>query len=456
MSAAQQAKKYLFAIVTVYMCYLTHGVQAIIFSQNQVDFYTQWGFTDPALGAAAVSTAIVWTGVGKFVSVWIGGEISDRIGRKIPAVCGGILYIISFVVMLITTDATVAAVAGFATGVATSGFWDGALYPAIAEANPRQAGATTIGIKAVISVSGIIYPLFVAMNSNHMVETLADGTKQVVATANTGDWHINIWIAIVLSVIATIFAILTPFIYDDERKQGIGETEADKSAAKNAAEAEIQAARDAMLEKPGFLTQAITLLYGFVIMFIMYGAQQYSKAFGINNLGLDPVAAAGMTSIYTAGSIIAVLFWAFMMGKLRWNPTKVILIDSIIAICGLGIVILALPLGIGAGAVYVGIALLGFGAAGGMLQTGVTQRQMYCPGPRGRNVGMYYTFMGAASVFLPGIVGAMTAATGEAQAVWVMMVLLLCAAVLSLLMALFLVKEHKKLFGYSAMEKMRD
>ena len=53
------------------MCYLTHGVQAIIFSQNQVNFYTQWGFTDAAAGAAAVSMAITWTGVGKFVSVWI-------------------------------------------------------------------------------------------------------------------------------------------------------------------------------------------------------------------------------------------------------------------------------------------------------------------------------------------------------------------------------------------------
>ncbi len=452
MSAVEHAKKYLFAIVTVYMCYLTHGVQAIIFSQNQVDFYTQWGFTDHALGAAAVSTAIVWTGVGKFISVWAGGELSDRIGRKIPAVLGGVLYIISFIIMLTTTNATVAAVAGFLTGVATSGFWDGSLYPAIAEANPRQSGATTIGIKAVISVAGIIYPIFAALNANHVYDK---ATETIVTTANTGDWHINIWIAIVLSVIATILAIITPFIYDDKRKQ-VGEDAEGKAAAKNAAEAEIQAARDAMLQKPSFGVQAVTLLYGFVIMFIMYGAQQYSKQFGQAHLGLDPVAAAGMTSIYTAASLAAVLFWAFMMGKLRWNPTKVILIDSIIAICGLGIVLLALPLGIGAGAVYVGIALLGFGAAGGMLQTGVTQRQLYCPGPRGRNVGMYYTFMGAASVFLPGIVGAMTAATGEANAVWVMMILLLAAAVLSLLMAFYLVGQFKKQFGYSAMAKMQD
>lgn len=452
MSAAKQAKKYLFAIATVYMCYLTHGVQAIIFSQNQVDFYTQWGFTDPKLGAAAVSTAIVWTGVGKFISVWIGGEISDRIGRKLPAVLGGVLYVISFVIMLVTDNATVAAVAGFLSGLATSGFWDGALYPAIAEANPRQAGATTIGIKAVISVSGIVYPLFAALNADHVLDK---ATNTVVTTANTGDWHINVWVAIILSVIATVCAIFTPFVYDDQRKTKV-DSDSDKAAAKNAAEAEIQAARNAMLKKPNGLTQFVTLFYGFVIMFIMYGAQQYSKAFGQAHLGLDPVAAAGLTSIYTAGSIIAVLFWAFMMGKLRWNPVKVILIDSIIAVAGLGVVLLALPLGVGAGAVYVGIALLGFGAAGGMLQTGVTQRQLICPGPRGRNVGMYYTFMGAASVFLPGIVGAMTSATGEASAVWIMMVLLLVAAILSVLMALYLISQFKGMFGYSALEKVRD
>ncbi|MCR5583138.1 MAG: MFS transporter, partial [Eggerthellaceae bacterium] len=189
---------------------------------------------------------------------------------------------------------------------------------------------------------------------------------------------------------------------------------------------------------------------------IMYGAQQYSKQFGTAYLGMTATDSATLTSIYTFGSIIAVLFWAFMMGKLRWNPVKVIMIDSIIAIAGLAAVLLALPLGIGVAGVYIGLALVGFGAAGGMLQTGVTQRQLICPGPRGRNVGMYYTFMGAASVFLPFIVGAMTTAVGESSAVWIMMILLLAFAILALLMALYLVSQYKGMFGYSALEKMRD
>ncbi len=429
--AAAQAKKYLFAIATVYMCYLTHGVQAIILSQNKENFYTQWGYTDPAAGAAAVSMAITLTGVGKFVTVWAGGELSDRIGRKIPAVLGAVLYVICFLMLLFTDNFYLACVAGFLAGVATSGFWDGALYPAVAEASPKYAGSTTIGIKAVISIAGIAYPLFAAMNSG-------------------SSWHINIWIPIVLSVICVVLCAATPFVYDDKRKQAA--TGANNTNATNQADAEIQAAKDAMLTKPNAFTNFLTLFFGFVIMFIMYGAQQYTKAFGQNNLGLDSVAAAGLTSIYTAGSIIAVLFWAFMMGKLRWEPIKVMLIDSALAVIALAVVIIALPLNLGVYAVYFGIAVLGFSAAGGMLQTGVTLRQQMCPGPRGRNVGMYYTFMGFASVFLPFIVSGMTSAIGETTAVWVMMILLLVASVVSTAMSVYVCVQFKKQFGYSALK----
>ena len=434
MSAAQIAKRYLFAIATTYMCYLTHGVQAIILSQNKVNFYTQWGYTDATAGAAAVSMAIVWVGIGKFVSVWVGGELSDRIGRKIPAVVGGVLYIICFVMMLYSQDVTMACVAAFLSGVATSGFWDAGLYPAVQEATPKYASSAVIGIKFVISVAGIVYPLFAASN---------------VVTEVGDAWQINIWVAIVMSVIATVMAIFTPFLYDDQRKQS-SDTGSD---AKNKAEEEIQAAKDAMLSKPNAMVQFCTLFYGFVCMFIMYGAQQYTKAFGITNLGLDPMAAAGMTSIYTAGSLIAVLFWAVMMGKLRWNPVRVILIDSIFTTVALAVVLIALPLNLGAGVVYVAIAMLGFFAAGGALQTGLMIRQQFCPGPKGRNVGMYYTFMGAASVFLPSVVAFMTTSIGEASAVWTMMVLLLIGGVIATCMMLYLVSQSQKLFGYNVLKE---
>ena len=58
-AAAEKVKHYGFALATVYMCYFTYGIQALILSQNKVNFYTQWGITDPTAGSAAVSMAAV-------------------------------------------------------------------------------------------------------------------------------------------------------------------------------------------------------------------------------------------------------------------------------------------------------------------------------------------------------------------------------------------------------------
>ena len=95
----------------VYMAYFTHGIQAIILSQNQVNFYTQWGYADAVEGAAAsYPSPSRATGFGKMLTVWIGGEFSDRIGRKKMAMAGGILYILCFAGLLFSTSFPVACV----------------------------------------------------------------------------------------------------------------------------------------------------------------------------------------------------------------------------------------------------------------------------------------------------------------------------------------------------------
>lgn len=424
-------KKYLLSLVTVYMCYFTHGIQAIILSQNKVNFFTQWGYTDPVAGAQAVSLAITATGFGKFLTVWIGGAVSDKIGRKKMAVAGGVLYIICFAGLLFTTNFTVACICAFLAGVATSGFWDASLYPAAQEAAPKFAGSALIGIKAFVSISGIIYPLM------------------VVYFANAGNWHINVWIPLVFSIVCTIFAMLSPFVYDDQMKKVVKTAD---GGTINAAQAEIDEVKSRMLQKPNALVNFSTMFYGFLCMFIMYGAQQYTKAFGISNCGLTEIQAAGMTSIYTFGSIIAVVFWAIMMGKLQWNPLKVLLIDSVFTAVALAIVLLVKNVVV----IYVAIALLGFFAAGGALQTGLRVRQELCPGPKGKNTGIYYTWMGLASCFLPYMVSAMTKSVGEQAAVYTMMALLLVAAVIAIVMMSYLTVQYKRIFGTSPLKEVKQ
>ena len=79
-----RAKKYLWSILCVYFCYLTHGIQAIILSQNNVNFAKQWGFnmTDPQSAAYAAGLAAVSRACNAFVNDngVITGYITDGVG----------------------------------------------------------------------------------------------------------------------------------------------------------------------------------------------------------------------------------------------------------------------------------------------------------------------------------------------------------------------------------------
>lgn len=424
-----KAKKYILSMVTVYMAYLTHGMQALIFSQNQVNFALKWGFdmSDPesaayAAGAAAVSTAIAWTGFGKFISVWIGGEISDRVGRKKLMIGGAALYIVCFATMLMTTNATLAAFAGLMAGVATSGFWDASGYPAVQEAYPAAPGTALIMIKFFVAASSIFYP--------------------IICVA-TGNLQINVMLPLVLSVVVLVLACMAKFVYDDEKAKMGGQ------GGKKADQAEIDAAKARLLVAPGAATKLLTYFYAFLVMAVMYGAQQYTKAFGLAYCGLSEMQAASFTTMYQVGSIVAVAFWAVMMSKLKWHPLKVLIIDSAMTAVALLGVLFIHQVAI----VYVAILLLGFGCAGGALQTGLSVVQEFVPGPKGRNTGIYYTFMGAASYLMPVVVGRLTIISGESKAVYTLMVLMFVLAAIQVLATLYLIGRYKKVFGESPMKK---
>ncbi len=424
-----KAKKYFLSMVTVYMAYLTHGMQALIFSQNQVNFAIKWGFdmSDPnsaayAAGAAAVSTAIAWTGLGKFLSVWIGGEISDRVGRKKLMIGGAALYIVCFATMLTTTNATIAAFAGLMAGVATSGFWDASGYPAVQEAYPAAPGTALIMIKFFVALSSIFYPII------------------AVKTAAAGNWKFNIVLPLVLSCVVLVLAVLAPFVYDDEKKAGAG-----KGTDANEIQAEIEAGKARQLVAPGAFTKLITYFYAFLVMAVMYGAQQYTKAFGLAYCGLSEIQAASMTTMYQVGSIVAVAFWAVMMSKLKWHPLKVLIVDSVMTVVALLGVLFIHQIAI----VYAAILLLGFGCAGGALQTGLSVVQEFVPGPKGRNTGIYYTFMGAASYTMPVIVGKLTVISGESAAVYTLMILMCVLAAVQAVATVYLIFRYKKVFGES-------
>lgn len=479
-----KAKKYIWSMIAVYMAYLTHGMQALIFSQNKVAFAMKWGFDmsnpDSATylaGAAAVSTAIAWTGFGKMISVWIGGEISDVIGRKKMMIGGAILYVLCFIAMLTSSNATVAAAAGLMAGLATSGFWDASGYPAVQEAYPAAPGTALIMIKFFVALSSIFYPL--------------------IAVA-TGSLVVNTVIPLVMSFVVLALAFFASFAYDDETKGMDSSAKMKKlsvplavvvvsivayialsaklgvnspigtyfpivmcvvillmakftDTSNGVLSEEIVAAQKRQIVAPGNFTSVLTYFYAFMVMAVMYGAQQYTKAFGSAYCGLTEMQAASMTTIYQVGSIAAVAFWAVMMSKLKWHPLKVLIADTVMTVVALLGVLFIHKIAI----VYIAILLLGFGCAGGALQTGLSVVQEFVPGPKGRNTGIYYTFMGIASYLMPVIVGNLTVTVGESKAVYTLMMLMCALAILQLVITVYFIARYKKVFGYSPLGQQK-
>ena len=231
-----RGKKYLLTLAVVYLAYLTHGIQAIVISQNSANLQIQWN-----VDSAGISSVISYTGLAKFITVWICGEISDKIGRKKMAAIGAIMYTVCFIGLMTTKSYAVACVMAFMAGAATS-FFDGSLYAAAQESWIAAPGSAVILIKGFISVSGTIYPLLVA------------GLR----SAGGSLWMVGMILPAVMSVILLIISLIAPYSYDEEmkarKKAGAATSFFDGSLYAAAQESWIAAPGSAVILIKGFIS----------------------------------------------------------------------------------------------------------------------------------------------------------------------------------------------------------
>lgn len=423
-----KARKYLLTLLGVYLVYMTHGIQAIILSQNLDQFVVKW-----ACSKADVYSAIAYCGLGKLLFIWICGELSDRFGRKIMIGLGAVMYVIFFATLLITHNYTIAAFSSFLAGAATS-FFDGGCYPALQESWPKAPGTAVILVKGFISISGLFYPLI------------------VVALRTSGSWQTGIVIPLVMSVIVLIVSLLAPYSYDEElkeRKEAIksGQIPAPDKSTGKVMDEDTKRATARFIVKPSKIVPIGCALYGFIAMASMYSAQQLLTRYGMTVVGMDDMSAAALTSLYTGGSLAAVIIWGVFMSKFRWRPLKVLLIDTAGSALGyLMVLTLSSPT-----SVQIASLAIGFFAAGGALQCGIALMQEFNPGNKGRNVGIYYTFMGLASYAIPVIQSVLTSQSNEGNAIGYSLLLNLCLNVIGLAFMVGLAVNYKKWFGVSFM-----
>ncbi|EFR44839.1 MFS transporter [Streptococcus pseudoporcinus] len=368
---------YNFTAFLLWMTYFCHGIQAIIISQNALFFATKW-----QVEAAAVFAVIAWTGLGKITFLAFAGALSDKIGRKPLIVLGLCGYVMMFGSLLVATQLWVANILAFIGGAMTS-LYDDAINPALFEMYPQNKATASIFSKAFISISSMLYPLFVAYLVSHQLAI-----------------EIGIIVPFILSILVLIGVLLARFPDGDIRN------EKNVSASEAIKILETQQGIDHLVTSakvtPGkqsanFAIDGLILsAFAFTIYSTFYLFQQASKLYAQHVIHMSETGAATVTSYYQFGSLLATIVFAFLMGR-GIRDIALLVISPIFA--GLaGLLVYLIPT---AATLSLAGILIGFFAAGGLLQMGNAVLNQFFDKNKGRNTSIYYFVMALGSFIVP-------------------------------------------------------
>lgn len=340
----------------LYLNYLIHGMGVLLITLNMANLQEQWG-TD----RAGVSIVISSLGIGKLATI-VTGFLSDRYGRK-PFIYLGILsYLLFFFGILLTKNIYVAYFFGILAGLANS-FLDSGTYPALMESFPNSASRANVLIKAFVSAGQFLLPFIISLLI----------------------WA-NMWfgwsfvIAAVLMILSAIYLIKMPFPDNGAKKEATGKPAAATSHQSDA----------------GTMDMLVFTLYGYIGMATFYLVSQWLAQYGQFVAGIPYESAIKLLSIYTAGSLTCVFVTATFVKNVINSAVAMILYTGISMISLLIVCMFPTPM------VVTGFAfVIGFSAAGGVLQLGATIMAMSFPKGKGKATGIFYTAGSIASFTIP-------------------------------------------------------
>lgn len=316
-------KKYLPTALILYLNYFIHGIGCSILSQQVVKetLATQWGI-ESVMTVTAVAAAL---GLGRLISLPFAGPLSDRLGRKISVLIGVASYVIFFMGIAFSPNVQVAYVAAVLGGIANS-FLDTATYPAVTEIINKYTGIATMGIKLFISISQLLMPFFLGVVAGTSMSYL---TLAIVA-------------GIAIAVLG-VLAIFAPF----PTTASAGKSESFISSLKNA----------------NFSLESVALiLIGFTSTATFQLWLNCAQTFGKEVAGIPSESVSVMQTYYSAGTLVALFVTSILITKFK--QVRFLVIYPAISVVMLVLVYLIKSPTI----CYVGAFVIGYSAAGGVLQ----------------------------------------------------------------------------------------
>lgn len=350
--------------LSLYLNYFVHGIGVIILAQNMDALAARWG------SIADVAWVISMLGIGRLIVLFVSGKLSDKYGRKPFVLLGMATYIAFFVGILLSPTSVVACVFGILAGIANS-FLDAGTYPALIESYPESASTATVLLKAFISAGQFLLPLFIGI---------------LMATEAWYGWS--------FVVAAVIMALNIPVML----KMSFPSMNPAQEAAKDGGEAAA-----AWIPKSKWYLEGIAFVaYGYISQATFYLISQWLTKYGVAVAQMSDMAARSLISYYSVGSLVCVFFTAFVTKK-GIRPITLLVaytLISTLSISGLYF----MPSGTLAPILSF---IVGFSAAGGVMQLGLVMMTEMFPKGKGTMTGIFYTTGSIASFTIPVVTGYM-------------------------------------------------
>ena len=360
----EQTRSYRPLCLSLYLNYFVHGIGVLILAQNMDALAARWG------SLADVMSVIGMLGIGRLIVLFVSGKLSDKYGRKPFVLLGMITYITFFLGILVSPTTAVACVFGILAGIANS-FLDAGTYPALIESYPESASTVTVLLKAFISAGQFLLPLFIG----------------VLVMMNA--WYG--WSFIVAAVILALnFVIML--------KMGFPVMNRVSNSDKNdASEAPVEAPKSKW-----YLEGICFVLYGYISQATFYLISQWLTKYGVAVAQMPDLAARSLMSYYSIGSLACVFFTAFITKK-GVRPITLLVVYTLISTLAIG----GLYYYPSASLAPILSAVVGFSAAGGVMQLGLVMMTEMFPKGKGTMTGIFYTTGSIASFTIPVVTGYM-------------------------------------------------
>lgn len=395
-------KRYYPTAMALYFTYFIHGIGVSILGQYKQNFAGMWGantLADGSFDVSVVISVIAALGLGRLVALLFSGTISDRFGRRVSGLIGAACYAVYFVGIVLSAN-VYAAYAFALIGGAANSFLDTCVTPSCLEIFADAGDVANMFTKFAMSIGQFLLPFMIGF-----------------VAANKMPYSTIFLLAAGLIIIDGILIAFMPF---PPKNRVHKEKIVSKIESKKIKFTPLSIAVICI----GFTSTATFQLW-------LNCNQELGKLYGLT----DP---SKIQSFYSAGTVAAILATSVIVKKFI-KPIRILVIYPVISTIMLLVVYLVqVPV-----ICLIGGFVIGYAAAGGVLQLAVSTANSLFPESKGKITSIVMIASSIANYVILNIAGLITKASGAYGPKYI---LLFNAAItiVGILLALFVNKQYEK------------